>query len=156
MNLYDFQVTDIHGTERNLSEYKDQAALVVNTATECGFAYQFEGFQKLYERYKDEGFVVLAFPSNDFKQETKPRAEILEKCSMLYDISFPIFDKISVKGENIHPLFDWLTKEKGSFPTKSIKWNFTKFLIDKQGKVVKRFGPHRKPAAIEKHIKAVL
>jgi len=156
MNLYDFQVTDIHGKERSLEEFKGKVVLVVNTATECGFAYQFKGFQELYERYKDQEFVILGFPSNDFKQETKPREEILKKCTLLYEITFPMFDKVSVKGDTIHPLFDWLTNVKGGFPTKSIKWNFTKFLIDKDGNVFKRFSPRRKPEAIEKHIEEIL
>ncbi len=156
MTLNDFEAKDIHGEKRPLSEYEGRVVLIVNTASECGFAYQFEGFEELYRKYADQNFVVLGFPSNSFKQEPYEHEEILEKCSALYSITFPLFAKIEVKGPDAHPLFRWLTETTGKIWKRTVRWNFTKFLIDKSGKPVKRFSPKTNPEALEKHIQALI
>ncbi len=154
--LYDFKAKTIKGEMKDLSEFKDNVILVINTATQCGLAYQFHELQRLYDTYQDQGFTVLAFPSNQFNQEPEPREEIEKHCTLQYEITFPLFDKIYVKGDNIHPLFDWLTTVKRGILTKGIKWNFTKFLIDRNGNVVKRFSPYSKPQKIKPHIEKLL
>jgi glutathione peroxidase len=156
MNLYDFELNDIKGDKVSLNEYLGKVLLIVNTATECGYSYQLEGFQKLFNSYKSKGFTVLAFPSDSFKQEPNDNAEIQNKCSALFNISFPIFEKISVKGKDINQLFSWLINQKRGFLTKSIKHNYTKFLVDRDGNVVKRYAPHVKPSKIESDLKALL
>jgi len=156
MTLHDFEVEDIHGEKKTLSEYEGKVVLIVNTALECEFAYQLDGFEELYRKYDDQDFIVLGFPSNSFKQEPYEHEEILGKCSALYNISFPLFSKIEVKGQNTHPLFRWLTQATGKILKRPVQWNFTKFLIDKDGNPVKRFSPRRNPEALEKHICALL
>ncbi len=156
MTLYDFEVNSITGEKISLNQYAKKTLLIVNTATECGFSYQLEGFQKLFEIYESQGFSVLAFPSNSFKQEPNDNAEIHNKCSALFKLTFPFFEKIEVKGDNIHPLFAWLTEQKRGFITKAIKGNYTKFLIDQNGQVLKRYAPRTKPESIEMDIKKLL
>lgn len=156
MTLYDFEVNQITGEKVSLKTYAGKVLLIVNTATECGFSYQLEGFQSLYKRYKPKGFSVLAFPSNSFKKEPDDNAEIQNKCSALYKLTFPLFEKISVKGQDMHPLYRWLIKQRKGFWTNAIKNNYTKFLIDKNGHVVKRYAPHIKPDVIEADIKTIL
>jgi len=155
--FYDFEATDIQNQTVNMKDYEDHVVLVVNTATKCGFAYQFEGLQKLYEDYKDKKFIVLGFPSNQFaNQEPGDLESIKTTCAINYGVGFPLFSKTLVKGDDIHPLFDWLTSEKGGFPSRKIKWNFTKFLIDRNGNVVKRFAPTKKPEKLRKSIENIL
>lgn len=156
MKLYDIDVRDIRGKNITLSEYADNVMLIVNTATDCGFSYQLEGFQTLFENYNDKGFFVLAFPSNSFKKEPNDNPEIQDKCNTLFNISFPLFEKVSVKGNNIHPLFNWLINHKRGLITKGIKYNYTKFLIDRQGHVVKRYSPLTKAEKIKADIEALL
>ncbi|GIO11761.1 glutathione peroxidase [Cohnella xylanilytica] len=158
MSLYDIPVNNLRGETSNLSEYKGRVMLIVNTATKCGFAPQFKGLQKLHERYKDQGLAVLGFPSNQFaNQEPLEGADIQQACELNHGVTFPLFAKIDVKGPNAHPLFKRLTKEApGLLGTKSIKWNFTKFLIDRNGRVVKRFPPTATPEKIEGAIRNLL
>jgi len=132
--------------------------LIVNTATKCGFAPQFKGLQKLHDTYKDQGFTVLGFPSGQFaNQELGTAAEVAQACKLNFGVSFPLFSKIDVNGKNAHPLFKHLTKEApGLLGSKSIKWNVTKFLVDRDGKVVKRFAPTDEPASIEGEIRKLL
>ena len=156
MDLYDIDVRDIRGKEISLSEYAGNVILIVNTATECGFSYQLEGFQSLFDQFSDKGFFVLAFPSNSFKKEPDDSPEILNKCNTLFNISFPLFEKISVKGDNIHPLFKWLINHKSGLITRGIKYNYTKFLIDREGHIIKRYSPLTKPDKIKADIEALL
>jgi glutathione peroxidase len=152
MKIYDFIVNDTYGFQKKLSDFEGKVLLVVNTASKCGFTPQYKGLEKLYEKYKDEGFEILAFPANNFlNQEPGSNEEIREFCSTNYDVSFPIFEKISVKGKNQHPLYKYLTEETGEFKGK-IRWNFDKFLIDREGNVINRFKPKIKPESIEKQI----
>ncbi|OIQ17893.1 MAG: glutathione peroxidase [Bacteriovorax sp. MedPE-SWde] len=157
MGIFHYKVTDIRGNERELSEFKDKPLLIVNTASKCGFTPQYEDMQKLYEKY--EGKVeVLAFPCNQFgKQEPGNSSEIQEFCDLTFNVSFPIFEKVDVNGENAHPLFKYLQKEKpGLLGSEKIKWNFTKFLIDKNGEPVKRYAPQVKPLDISEDIEDLL
>ncbi len=157
MAFYSLEANDIFGNTVSMSTFKDQIVLIVNTATKCGYAPQFKGLQTLYERYKDEGLVILGFPSNQFmNQEPLNEKEIQETCSLNYGVSFPLFEKINVKGKNIHPVFKWLTDQKKGTLGKSIKWNFTKFLLDRKGHVVERFGPKDTPESFEDVIQALL
>ena len=146
-NLYDFSADRIDGTPARLEEYRGQVVLIVNTASKCGFTRQYDGLQKLYTQYKDQGLVILGFPANNFmNQEPGENSEIAEFCRLNYGVSFPMFAKISVRGKNIHPLFDWLTSKKANpeFAGK-ISWNFNKFLISREGKVIGRFGSRTEP-----------
>lgn len=152
-NIYQFEVEKIGGEKIKLEEYRGKVMLIVNTASLCGFTEQYEGLQKLYEEHKDDGFVVLGFPSNQFgNQEPGTNDEIAEFCSLNYGISFPIFAKIDVNGENAHPLYKYLKEESSGFLISKIKWNFTKFLIDRNGKVIDRYSPMTKPEKIENDI----
>lgn len=157
MNLYDFTVLDINKKEVSLSEYKGKVVLIVNTATRCGFTPQFEGLEKLYADYKDKGFVVLGFPCNQFAhQAPESDAEIASFCSLNYDVKFPQFAKIEVNGDKAAPLYNWLKSEqKGTFGN-AVKWNFTKFLVDREGNAVGRFAPTVTPAKLEDEIKKYL
>ena len=157
-SVYTFEVQDIDGTGRRLEEYRDRVLLIVNTASKCGFTPQYTGLEELYQEFKDRGFAVLGFPCNQFGQQEPGNAEEIKNfCSLNYNVTFPLFAKIDVNGENAHPLYDYLKKEKpGALGTKGIKWNFTKFLIDKQGRVVDRFGPDTKPEKIKSHIENLL
>ena len=140
-NLHSFTMNDINGKAVSLSQYQGKVLLVVNVASKCGFTRQYSGLQQLYEKYKDKGFVVLGFPANNFLwQEPGTDSEIRSFCTIKYDVTFPMFSKISVKGKNIHPLYQYLTspEENGGFGM-PIKWNFNKFLIGKDGKTIARF-----------------
>lgn len=154
--LYDITVKDNKGNDIQLSDYKDSIILVVNTAVKCGLAPQYEGLQYLYDQYKDDGFVVLDFPSNQFLQSPESNEETETICKTNYGTTFPIFDKVNVNGENASPLFKFLRQEKGGVLGNTIKWNFTKFLVDRNGQVVKRFAPTAAPSEIEADIKKLL
>lgn len=157
-SVYDFKMTDIDGKEVNLKTYKGKVALIVNTASKCGYTPQYEGLQKIYDKYKDRNFVVLGFPANNFKgQEPGTNEEIKEFCTLKYKVTFPMFAKISVKGEDQHELYKFLTsKETNPDFAGDITWNFNKFLVDRKGKVIARFSSKDAPdsetviAAIEK------
>lgn len=157
MGIHHFKAIDITGKERELSEFKDKVILIVNTASKCGFTPQYAGLQELYKKYEGK-LEVLAFPCNQFgKQEPGESDEIAEFCDLKFNVSFPIFDKIDVNGENTHPLYDYLKKERpGLLGSQNIKWNFTKFLIDKNGEPVKRYAPQVKPNELEKDIEELL
>ncbi|MCI2934374.1 glutathione peroxidase [Staphylococcus haemolyticus] len=156
-NIYDFVVQKSNGEDYKLEEYKGKVMLIVNTASECGFTPQFEGLQALYEKYKDQGFVILGFPCNQFGgQEPGSGAEANQNCKINYGVTFPIHEKVDVKGENQHPLFRYLTDVAKGMLSEKIKWNFTKFLVDRDGNVVSRFSPQKKPAQIEKDIEKLL
>ncbi|MGX4668265.1 glutathione peroxidase [Cerasibacillus sp. JNUCC 74] len=157
MSVYDFQVTSIDGNKKSLADYKGKVLLIVNTASKCGFTPQFKGLQQLYDTYKDKGFYVLGFPCNQFNnQNPGSDKEITQFCQINYDVTFPMFSKVEVKGENAHPLFKYLTEQAKGMFTKHIKWNFTKFLVNKQGRVINRYAPQTKPEQIKKDIEAVL
>ena len=156
-NIYDFVVQKSNGEDYKLEEYKGKVMLIVNTASECGFTPQFEGLQALYEKYKDQGFVILGFPCNQFGgQEPGSGAEANQNCKINYGVTFPIHEKVDVKGENQHPLFRYLTDAAKGMLSEKIKWTFTKFLVDRDGNVVSRFSPQKKPAQIEKDIEKLL
>ncbi|WP_053038198.1 glutathione peroxidase [Staphylococcus haemolyticus] len=156
-NIYDFVVQKSNGEDYKLEEYKGKVMLIVNTASECGFTPQFEGLQALYEKYKDQGFVILGFRCNQFGgQEPGSGAEANQNCKINYGVTFPIHEKVDVKGENQHPLFRYLTDAAKGMLSEKIKWNFTKFLVDRDGNVVSRFSPQKKPAQIEKDIEKLL
>ncbi len=145
------------GEEKALSDYNGNVILIVNTASECGFTPQFEGLQKLYEAYKDRGLEILGFPCNQFNnQEPGDDKEISSFCERNYGVTFQMFSKVDVKGEHAHPLFIYLTKEAPGMLTKQIKWNFTKFLINKNGEVINRYAPQTKPESIKQDIKNAL
>jgi len=158
MNIYDFNVNTIDGQEVSLSKYKDKVLLIVNVASKCGFTSQYEGLENLYKKYKDQDFMILGFPSNQFgSQEPGSNKDIKEFCTLTYGVDFDMFEKVDVNGDNEIPLYTHLKKEASGFlGTKSIKWNFTKFLINKEGKVVDRFGSSTKPSDIEDDIKKLL
>ena len=157
-SVYDYSATLADGTTASLSDYKGQVLLIVNTASKCGFTPQYEGLEKLHATHKDAGFAVLAFPCNQFgSQEPGSTEEIVEFCEMRFQTSFPLFEKIDGNGTNSHPLYKHLKSEvKGLLGTERIKWNFTKFLINRDGEVVGRFGSQKKPADIESEIIALL
>ena len=155
---YDFIATDIDGRARSLSEFAGQALLIVNVASKCGFTPQYKGLEALWRKRRGEGFAVLGFPCDQFgHQEPGDEAEIKQFCSRNYDVTFPLFAKIEVNGAGTHPLYLWLKGEKaGVFGTEAIKWNFTKFLVDRSGQVVKRFAPADSPEKIDKVVGEVL
>ncbi|HEV3166437.1 MAG TPA: glutathione peroxidase [Isosphaeraceae bacterium] len=150
-SVLDFKVKDIDGKEVNLSQYKGDVLLVVNTASRCGFTPQYEGLEAIYEKYKDKGFKVLAFPANEFgKQEPGTDEEIKTFCQTKYNVSFPVFSKIVVKGEGIHPLYQFLTsKDTNPKYAGAITWNFSKFLVNRKGEVIARLEPKVKPESPE-------
>lgn len=157
MSVYHFSATLITGKEQSLREYEDQVMLIVNTATECGFAPQLRDLQRLYEQFREDGFVVLGFPCNQFgHQEPGTNANIAQVTRMNYGIEFPLFAKIDVKGKHAHPLFKYLATETKGILTEDIKWNFTKFLIDREGNVAKRYAPMTKPEKITEDIEKLL
>lgn len=158
MNIYDFKVLTIDGKEVSMSKYKDKVILIVNVASECGLTYQYEGLQKLYQKYKKQDFMILGFPSNQFSnQEPGTNKEIKFFCTSKYNVHFDMFSKIEVNGDKTDALYKFLKKEKGGFlGFDSIKWNFTKFLVDKNGKVIKRYAPSTNPMKIEKEIEKLL
>ena len=157
MKIYDFTVKGRAGEDVSLADYKGKVLLVVNTATGCGFTPQYEGLQKLYDSHQDKGFEILDFPCNQFANQAPcTNDEIQSFCTLNYGTTFPRFAKIDVNGKNASDLFKFLKKEKGSVLGSSIKWNFTKFLIDREGNVVKRFAPTDTPESIESDILALL
>jgi glutathione peroxidase len=158
MSVYDFTMKDAKGQDVDLSEYKGKVLLIVNTATGCGFTPQYEGLQKLYDTYQSQGFEILDFPCNQFgHQAPGSDEEIVEFCQMKYNTTFRQFSKIEVNGDNEAPLYTYLKSQKGGgLLGKNIKWNFTKFLVDREGKVVDRFGPSETPEKIEASVKKLL
>ncbi|MFC5343841.1 glutathione peroxidase [Brevundimonas staleyi] len=156
--VYDFTATAIDGTEVSLDRFRGQALLIVNTASKCGFTGQYAGLEALHRQYADQPFEVLGFPCNQFGgQEPGKAAEIAAFCSSTYDVGFPMFDKIEVNGPNRHPIYNWLTQHKRGFlGSRDVKWNFTKFLTDREGRVVARFAPDVEPAAIAPEIEKLL
>ena len=158
MNVHDFTVKKPDGSDQKLSDYAGGPILIVNTASKCGFTPQYKGLEELQRKYKDKGLTVLGFPCNQFgAQEPGDAEEIANFCSLNYDVSFPLMAKIEVNGDKAEPLYEHLKSAKpGLLGTKAIKWNFTKFLVDKDGKVVGRYAPTDKPESIEKDIAKLL
>lgn len=158
MTLYDFDVTTILGENISMSKYKDKVILIVNVASKCGFTPQYEGLEELYQTYKDRGFMVLGFPSNQFGgQEPDSNEKIRFFCQGTYDVHFDMFAKIDVNGDSTSSLYRYLKKQKtGILWTEAIKWNFTKFLIDRSGNVLKRYSPSTKPQSIKEDIEKLL
>ena len=158
MNIYDIEVKDINGQAITMSKYKDKVILIVNVASKCGFTNQYEGLELLHQKYSNQGLAVLGFPCNQFlSQEPGTEEEIKEFCSLTFGVKFDMFSKIDVNGENTHPLYKYLKENsKGILGTDAIKWNFTKFLVDKNGKVIKRYAPSTKPSEIEEDIVSLL
>jgi glutathione peroxidase len=157
MGLYDFSATLNNGKEKKLSAYKGKVLLIVNTASRCGNTPQYAGLQELYGKYKDRGFEILAFPCNQFgHQEPGSDEDIKEFCEVNYGVEFPLFSKIEVNGDGTHPLYKFLKSEKTGLLGDSIKWNFTKFLVDKQGNVVDRYAPMTPPRTIASDIEKQL
>lgn len=156
--IYDFTVTSMMGLPQSLADYRGNVLLIVNTASKCGFTPQFEGLQKLYETYHDQGFEILGFPCNQFMhQDPGTDEEILNFCQTNYGVSFPMFSKIDVNGGDAHPLYEYLKEAApGALGMKAIKWNFTKFLVDAEGHVLKRFAPNDEPEKIAPEIEALL
>jgi glutathione peroxidase len=157
-SIYDFVVKDSKMQDVPISSFKQKVLLVVNVASECGFTYQYKGLQDLYDKHKENGLEVLGFPCNQFRgQESGTNEEIQLFCSEKYDVSFNIFNKINVNGDKAEPFYDFLKNERpGILGTKNIKWNFSKFLVNKNGEVVNRYGPSTKPEDIESDIIALL
>lgn len=158
MNLHDIEVRRIDGKLQSLAEYAGQVLLIVNVASRCGFTPQYGGLEALYRRYRERGFAVLGFPCDQFgHQEPGDEAEIRNFCSLNYDVSFPLFAKIDVNGDGAHPLWKWLKQEKsGLLGISAIKWNFSKFLVGRDGKVIKRYAPTDTPESIAGDIRAAL
>ena len=157
MNIYDFKVRNAKGVEVPMTEYQGKVLLIVNTATGCGFTPQYEGLQNLYDKYKDKGLEILDLPCNQFgHQAPGTEEEIQEFCTLKYKTTFPLFAKIDVNGKNAAPLFTYLKNQKGGFLGDDIKWNFTKFLVSRDGKVVERYAPVTKPEKIENDILKLL
>ncbi len=152
--VYDFSARDIDGNEQSLSAWRGKTMLIVNVASKCGFTPQYKGLEELWSDRRDKGLVVLGFPCDQFgHQEPGDEAEIKNFCATTYDVTFPMFSKIEVNGDNAHPLYQWLKKQaKGLLGSEAIKWNFTKFLIDSEGNVVKRYAPTDTPQKIEKDL----
>ncbi len=155
--FYTFKATSLQGKEIEMSTYRGKTVIVVNTASKCGFTPQFEGLEELYQQYKEKGLVILGFPCNQFaNQEPGDEKSISEGCLLNYGVTFPMFAKIDVNGKNAHKLFTYLKKELKGFLVNDIKWNFTKFVIDKNGKPVKRFSPSTKPSSMENYLVSIL
>ena len=155
--VYEFSVKDRKGKDVSLKEYANEVLLIVNTATKCGFTPQYEELEKLYETYHSQGFEILDFPCNQFGgQEPGGEKEISEGCLINYGVSFPMFSKIDVNGENAHPIYKYLKNELKGFPGSEIKWNFGKFMLDRNGKPYKRFSPFTKPEKLRKDIEKLL
>ncbi len=157
-SIYDFEAQQINGKSVALSEFRGKALLIVNTASKCGFTPQFGGLEELHQIYAGKGLVVLGFPCNQFgAQDPGSDGEISEFCQLNYGVSFPMMGKIDVNGPAAHPLYKWLSSEApGLLGSKAIKWNFTKFLVGKDGKVIRRFAPTDKPADLAKDVEAAL
>ena len=158
MTIYQFSATNIKGQEVELSDYQGKVILIVNTASKCGFTPQFEGLEQLHQELESSGLAILGFPCNQFgKQDPGENGEIEEFCQINYGVSFPIFSKIEVNGANAHPLFSYLKNEaRGLLGSKAIKWNFTKFLVNREGLVIKRYASNDKPNAIKTDIEKLL
>ena len=157
MTIYDFKVRSAKGEEVSMADYKGKVLLIVNTATGCGFTPQYEGLQKLYDKYKDKGLEILDFPCNQFgHQAPGTEEEIQEFCTLKYKTTFPLFAKVDVNGKNEEPLFRYLKSQEGGFLGDDIKWNFTKFLVTRDGRVVGRYAPITKPENIEGDILKIL
>ena len=155
--FYQFSATTLQGKEVSMESYKGKVVLVVNTASKCGLTPQYEGLEKLYREYKDKGLVILGFPCNQFaNQEPGDAKQISEGCLINYGVSFPMFSKIDVNGPNAHPIYRYLKKELKGFPGSEIKWNFGKFLLDRNGNPVKRFSPVTKPEKLKNDIEKLL
>ncbi len=157
MSIYTIEVKDIDGKSIGLDKYEDRVMLIVNVASQCGYTSQYAGLQELHAKYASEGLSILGFPCNQFlSQEPGTEEEIKNFCMSNFGVEFDMFSKIDVNGENTHPLYIYLKDNAGGFVTDAIKWNFTKFLVDRKGKVIKRYAPSVKPKAIEEDIKALL
>lgn len=155
--VYDFSVKKTNGEELSLDAYKGKPLIIVNTASKCGFTDQFKDLQELYEAYKEDGLVVLGFPSDNFNdQEFDDINKTVEFCQLNYGVTFPMFEKIDVKGVEASPLFSFLTSEKKGMLTEGIKWNFTKFLVNREGHVVERFAPQTSPLKMKKKIESII
>ncbi|MDX1570162.1 MAG: glutathione peroxidase [Xanthomonadales bacterium] len=157
-SIHEFEVETISGEKQSLGEYEGKVLLIVNTASKCGFTPQYEGLEALHEKYKDQGFEVLGFPCNQFgAQEPGDNSEISEFCELNFGVTFPLFSKIDVNGDEAHPLYEYLKSAvPGLLGSRAIKWNFTKFLVGRDGKPVERFSPQTKPEALDRIIKAKL
>ncbi|MCL1079149.1 glutathione peroxidase [Parashewanella spongiae] len=157
-SFYELSATDINGDELPLRNYQDKVLLIVNTASGCGFTPQYQGLESLYQKYQTDGFTVLGFPCNQFgKQEKGSEKEIASFCELNFGVTFPLFSKVEVNGDNTHPIFKYLKQSaKGLLGSESIKWNFTKFLVNKKGEVIKRYAPTTKPEAIKLDIESLL
>ncbi len=156
-NFYDFKAVTLQGKETGMDAYKGKVVVVVNTASKCGLTPQYEGLEKLYRDYKDKGLVILGFPCNQFaNQEPGSEKEIAEGCLINYGVSFPMFSKVNVNGTEAHPIYKYLKKELRGFPGSELKWNFTKFIIDRNGKPYKRVSPYIKPESMRKDIEKLL
>ena len=156
-NFYNFSAVTLQGKEVGMEAYKGKMVLVVNTASKCGLTPQFEGLENLYQKYKEKGLVILGFPSNQFaNQEPGDEKSIAEGCVINYGVTFPMFAKVDVNGEEAHPLFQYLRKSLGGWFGNKIKWNFTKFLVDTTGKPIKRFSPFTKPEKIDRYLAGIL
>ena len=157
MSFYDFEAQKLNGDKIKMKEFEGKTLVVVNTASKCGLTPQYKGLENLYEKYKDDGLVILGFPCNQFaNQESGTSDEIEEFCQVNYGVSFPMFEKIDVNGRNTHPVFKFLKRRLGGFLGSRIKWNFTKFVIDKKGRPVKRFAPTTTPEKMELVIQKTL
>lgn len=158
MSIYDFNVNRLDGTPVSLNDYRGKVLLLVNTASQCGFTPQYAGLESLYQRYHDQGLEILGFPCNQFgAQEPGTAAEIQNFCTQNYGVSFPMFAKVDVNGDSAHPLYQYLkTQAKGVLGSTAIKWNFTKFLVDREGKVLERYGSLTKPEALVAAIEPLL
>ena len=156
--FYDFKAEDINGNVVSMSNYKNKVVLIVNTASKCGFTPQFDELESLYNDYKDKGFIVLGFPCNQFgNQEPGTEVQIQEFCSLKFNVTFPLFKKVDVNGEDAHPIFTYLKEEApGLMGSKAVKWNFTKFLVNKEGKPVARFASATNPNKLRKDIEELL
>lgn len=154
--FYNFTAKSLQGKETEMKAFQGKTILVVNTASKCGLTPQFEGLEKLYQKYREKEFVILGFPCNQFaNQEPGDEKSISEGCLLNYGVTFPMFAKVDVNGENAHEIFKYLTKELKGFLGGKIKWNFTKFLVDNNGKPVKRFSPTTKPEEIDKYLEKI-
>ncbi|MEK4229946.1 glutathione peroxidase [Solibacillus sp. FSL H8-0538] len=156
MNIYEIEVTAANGESYKLERYKGHPMLIVNTATKCGLVGQFDALETLNKKYVEQGLVVLGFPSNQFKQELSTGAEAAEACRLSYGVTFPMHDVVKVNGSEAHPLFQLLSEETKGILGKSVKWNFTKFLVDREGNVIKRYAPTDNPMKFEKDIENYL
>lgn len=153
MTVYDIPITDAKGNETTLEQYKNTVLLIVNTATQCGYTNQLEGLETLYKKYKDDGLMVLGFPCNQFgEQDPGTTEDSVSFCKLNYGVTFPMHQKVDVNGKNTAPLYEYLKKQKSGLLGRGIKWNFTKFLIDRNGNVIKRYGSNTTPEAIERTI----